>query len=371
MAENQPSNPPLIPRQINTKMTTLPSSSGAIRRLTRDLYNASGKLGFITRDELLIHLDLDEDEINEEDLDHLIPKIALHPSLPYDYMYIEPSSSGQLVNGLITTLSVLGQLQFDELYAASQRYSAYRSSGVVHPPREVLRAFLGADNRFRVSDSSWISVVRPTPVQLGRVQKWLIKTLREATGNVMKRAELLDLARQSGIAASSVGVYCSSERFFKPLGNGFVTLTGAYPSDDEIDLAALRERMLTVNSTVESYTVSENGRIICVEVLAGTDLCNQGYWCPREPLNSLIGGIKYDLRVDQQSVGTSSFLGSTSKNWQSVIRALDVLAGELLKISFDLETESALVEKTTKADDRVSNDGWESRGDVLDSPIEM
>lgn len=345
MAESH-SNPPVsTSQQAAARPPVLPSSTGAIKRLTRDLYFASGKLGFITRDELLIHLGLDEDEVNDDDLDQLIPKIALHPSLPYDYMYVEPSSSGQLANGLITTLSVLGPLHFDELYAASHRYCGYRSPGVVHPPREVLRAFLKADDRFQVATTGLISVVEPIPVQLGRVQQWLIAILRDATGNVMKRAELLDLARQSGISASSIGVYCTSERFFKPLGSGLVTLTGISPSDDEIELATLREKALTVSTTVDSYSVSENGRIVNVVVVAGTDLSNQGYWCPREPLNSLVGSIKYSISVNQQMTGMTSYFGSTSRNWSPSMKVLEAVPGDLLEFRFDLESASVSVKK--------------------------
>lgn len=304
----------------------------AINDIRREAYQFSGKIGFVIEENLKNHLlDIYKDW-DDSRFEAVKPLIAEKLNLPFGFIYIE-SRRSFFVSWTQNILSLQGDLHFDEYYEASARYAMYRLPGVVHPPRSVVREWLKADSRFILNDQDIVSIVDAIEVKLGETQQWLRDQIISSTGSIIHRAELMDKARKDGVNSTSIGLYCSYERYFKPVDTYCVTLTGMYPSQEFIDLAYMRANALAVETTIDHFEISKN--FVLVLLTAGNKICNEGYWSLNKALSSALGTKNFELRVDDQVVGRSSFFGTTSTSWTTALAALGVVPGDKLKISFD------------------------------------
>jgi len=260
------------------------------------------------------------------------PLIAEKLNLPFGYMYVESRNKSFFLSWTQNILSLHGDLQFDEYYEASARYCVYRLPGVVHPPRSVIREWLKVDSRFILDDQDMVSIVEVIEVKLGETQQWLWNQILSATGAVIHRAELMDKARESGVNSTSIGIYCSYEKYFKPVDTYCVTLTGMYPSQEFIDLAYMRANALSVETVIDHFEISKDNAIVLLT--AGSNACNQGFWSLNKALANSLGAKNFELRVDDQVVGRSSYFGPTTTSWTGAFAALGIVPGD--KIRFHL-----------------------------------
>ena len=314
----------------------------SISEMRREAYKFSGKIGFVIEENLRIHFSDLYKDWNDSKFDAAKPLIAEKLNLPFGYMYVESRSKSYFLSWTQNILSLQGDLHFDEYFEASARYGLYRLKGVVHPPRSVVREWLKIDSRFILNDEDVVGIVEPIEVKLGETQQWLRDQIISSTGSIIHRAELMDKARESGINSTSIGIYCSYERYFKPVDTYCVTLTGVYPSQEFIDLAYVRANALAVETTIDHFKISKF--FVLVLLTAGSKICNQGYWYMGKALMSALGNRNFELMVDGQVVGRSGWFGSTTTSWTAALAALGVVPGDKLKISFDTKLLIASVE---------------------------
>ena len=319
----------------------------SIGEMRREAYRFSGKIGFVIEENLRTHFFEVYKVLNDSKFDEVKPLIAEKLNLPFGYMYVESRNKSFFLSWTQNILSLQGDLHFDEYFEASSRYCLFRLPGVVHPPRSVVREWLKIDSRFILDDQEVVSIVEPIEVNLGETQQWLRDEIISSTGFVIHRAELMDKARESRINSTSIGLYCSYERYFKPIDIYCVTLTGMYPSQEFIDLAYMRANALIVETTIDDFKISKN--FVIVLVTAGSNMCNQGFWSLNKALTSALGTRNFELSVDGQVVGRSSFFGTTTTQWTSALALLGVVPGDKLKISFDTELTTGSIELLTDA----------------------
>ena len=315
----------------------------SIKDIRREAYQFSGKIGFVIEENLKTHfLDVYKDW-DDSKFEAVKPLIAEKLNLPFGFMYVESRNKSFFLSWTQNILSLQGDLRFDEYYEASARYCIYRLPGVVHPPRSVIREWLKADSRFTLNDQDIVGIVEAIEVKIGETQQWLRDQILSATGAVIHRAELMDKARVSGINSTSIGIYCSYERYFKPVDSYCVTLTGMYPSQEFIDLAYMRANVLIVETIIDHFEISKDHVIVLLT--AGSNICNQGFWSLNKPLANAIGAKNFELRADDHVVGRSSFFGTTTTSWTSALAALGIVPGDKLKISFDTKLLVASVDR--------------------------
>lgn len=315
----------------------------SIKDIRREAYQFSGKIGFVIEENLKTHLLDVYKDWDDSKFEAVKPLIAEKLNLPFGFMYVESRNKSFFLSWTQNILSLQGDLRFDEYYEASARYCVYRLPGVVHPPRSVIREWLKADSRFTLNDQDIVGIVEAIEVKIGEIQQWLRDQILSATGAVIHRAELMDKARVSGINSTSIGIYCSYERYFKPVDSYCVTLTGMYPSQEFIDLAYMRANVLIVETIIDHFEISKDHVIVLLT--AGSNMCNQGFWSLNKPLANAIGAKNFELRADDHVVGRSSFFGTTTTSWTSALAALGIVPGDKLKISFDTKLLVASVER--------------------------
>ena len=326
----------------------------SISEMQREAYKFSGKIGFVIEENLQTHFNAIYENFDDARFSQVKPLIADKVDLPHGYLYVEPRSKTFFLSWTQNIFSLLGDLYFDEYFEASQRYCSYRLPGVVHPSRSVIRAWLESDERFIINEQGIVSIIEPVEVKLGLTQEWLLDEITSATGCVVHRAELMDRARGAGINAVSIGVYCSFERYFKPLDTYCVTLTGMYPAKEFIDLAYMRADNLRIETVIECFEFLEN--LVTVEVTAGSNMCNQGFWSLNKSLETAVGARNFELVVDGATVGRSTYFGSTATGWTSALAALGAVPGDRVKIEFNTKLLVASLELFRDVSDFVDSD---------------
>lgn len=329
-------------QNVNTSKAAQSEFGQSIVEMRRMAYQFSGKIGFVIEENLQSHFDEVYGNFDDLKFGQVKPLIVDSVDLPHGYIYVESRSKSFFLSWTQNILSLQGDLQFDEFFEASNRYCSYRLPGVVHPPRAVIRAWFEGDKRFTLFENGDVGIIEPCEVELGDVQIWLRDEIISSTGCVMHRAELMDRAREAGVNSTSIGIYCSYERYFKPVDAYCVTLTGVYPIQESIDLAYMRANGIKIETKIHSFEIAN--RRVNVFITAGSNLCNQGFWSFTRALKAVVGASNFDLIVDGENVGRSTYFGSTSTAWTSALAALGVVPGDKIKIVFDNETLKATLE---------------------------
>lgn len=330
-------------QNISTSQVQHAEFGRSINDIRREAYQFSGKIGFVIEENLRTHFLNVYKDWDDSKFEAVKPLIAEKLNLPFGFMYVESRNKSFFLSWTQNILSLQGDLHFDEFYEASARYCVFRLPGVVHPPRSVVREWLKVDSRFTLNDQDYVSIIEPIAVKLGEIQQWLRDQILSATGAVIHRAELMDKAREFGVNSVSIGLYCSYERYFKPVDTYCVTLTGMYPGQEFIDLAYMRANALSVETTIDHSEISRDQVIVLLT--AGSNICNQGFWSLNKTLANSLGGKNFELRADGEVVGRSGFFGTTTTSWTSALAALGVVPGDKLKISFDTISLVASVER--------------------------
>ena len=329
-------------QNISTSKAAQSEFGQSIVEMRRTAYQFSGKIGFVIEENLQSHFNEVYGNFDDLKFGKVKKLIADVVDLPHGYIYVESKSKSAFSSWTQNILSLQGDLQFDEFFAASNRYCPYKLPGVVHPPRAVIRAWFERDKRFTLNENGDVGIFEPCEVELSEVQRWLRDEIIASTGCVVHRAELMNRAREAGINSISIGIYCSYERYFKPVDTYCVTLTGVFPTQEAIDLAYMRANSLKIDTTIDSYEITN--RFVSVFVTAGSKMCNQGFWTLSKPLEAVVGSNQFDLMVEGENVGRSSNFGPTTTAWTSALAALGVVPGDKIKIVFDSESLKATLE---------------------------
>jgi hypothetical protein len=127
-----------------------------------------------------------------------------------------------------------------------------------------------------------------------------------------------------------------------------------YPTKEFIDLAYMRAANLKVETVIEDFKVEQD--LVTVEVTAGSNMCNQGFWSLNKPLETAVGARNFELVVDGAPVGRSTYFGSTATGWTSALAALGVVPGDKVKIEFNTKLLIASLEMQRDISDLDDSD---------------
>jgi len=331
---------------LEKKLEELDFSS---HKLLAEAYRATGKIGFIQRSDLMIHLQHFDSKFNEDLGNQVINHVAKYSNLVNNYIYIETNDSNFFISCARRILSLQGALNFEEFYLTISRYLLFRFPDAFFPARSVVRDFLLQDDRFSFHEEI-VGIINSVVVDLGENMEWLRNRIISSVGLVIHKAELLNIAREQGINATTVQMYSGGfAPYFKTIEKYYVTLVGHYPSPDFILLAKTRAASIRVETKILKWAVKTTK--LEVSLIAGSDLCNGGWWSPKKPMSALISEKRFEMYVDGKGCGVSSYFGGTSTSWNSGISALQVVPGENLLLSFDLSKESVSLSRVSVTED--------------------
>lgn len=305
--------------------------SHEIRRVA---YLSSERVGFVTEELLRERLVEDFPNLGDTLIEDVLTEFIKVRDLPLGYAYVEGTERSFFVNETIRLLGLRGRLQFEELYQAASRFYRFRVSGYVFPPRAVIRDFLDRDDRFWFEDEK-VDLVDPTPHQLTGVQLWVEDQIREATGSVVYRATLWDLARRDGIKPGTLTVYFGYSLYFKPTGRGCLTLTGSFPSEEVIDIAVAKGSVIRVSPRLLNWKV-ESGSVL-VDLELGTETVDNGVFSPPAAVRRLIQPTAFRVLVDGVQRGNVRWSGNILYGLSTSLSARGCAPGDHLRLQFDVE----------------------------------
>jgi hypothetical protein len=240
-------------------------------------------------------------------------------------------------------------LTFEEFYLTISRYFSGRSPETIFPARSVIRDFLLQDERFSVREEI-VGIIDSIAVDLGKNMEWLRNKIIASVGLVIHKSELLNAAREEGFNATTVQMYSGGYApYFKTIEKYYVTLVGSFPSSDFILLAKTRAASIRIETSILDW--STKNKKLEVSMIAGSDLCNGGWWSPERTMVALIGEKKFEMYVDGESCGVTNYFGGTSTSWNSGINALRLVPGENLLLSFDLLNERVNLSRDSVTED--------------------
>jgi hypothetical protein len=319
------------------------------RQLRAEAYRASGKIGFIQRSVLMNHIQHINSKFDDELCNQIIDHVAKYSNLVNDYVYIETNDSNFVISCARRILSLQGNLSFEEFYLTISRYFAFRAPDAIFPARSVMRDFLLQDDRFFFREEV-VGIIYSVAVDLGKNMDWLRNRIISSVGHVIHKAELLNAAREEGINASTVQLYSIGfAPYFKTIEKHYVTLVGSFPSSDFVLLAKTRAASIRIETSIHDW--STKNKKLEVSMIAGSDLCNGGWWSPERTMLTFIGEKKFEMFVDGESCGVTNYFGGTSTSWNSGINALRLVPGENLLLSFDLLNERVNLSRDSVTED--------------------
>lgn len=270
---------------------------------------------------------------------------AIHRfELPDDYLYFENSAGSSYFSGAVSrVLGITGRIQLEELYQAAARHAQYRLPHQIFPPRTVVRALLSQDTRYIVEDD-FVVLISPPEVTLDGVAGWMYSTISEAPGRVIYRPELLDKARRAGHNGSSVQVFMIRHELFKTCGRNCVTVTGVFPTENEIEIAHARGQSVRVSTKA---TWRPKGNTFVIELVAGTDLCDGGLLTLDKSLVNMFGGRRLKIFVSRSHHGHVGWSKGTTTGWATAMRQASVAPGDQVEITLDSSRGTARVKKVS------------------------
>ena len=303
-------------------------------------YLTSKRIGLVQRDLAAENIADEFVGVPVELIGEAISHVATHNDLPFGYVLIENQGSCFLVNELQSVLSKNGALSLSELYEAMVRRFKFKASGQIFPPKRVVDAFLLEDERFIVENDE-VRLTNPTNKHIGDCFEWMWQEIARAPGLVMHRTELLQRGRESGHNTSTLGVYFSYSSYFKPLGDGCVTLTGCSPKGEDVAFAKARGSNISVPTKFLSWT--SHGSLIEVRVQVGSYLLDTGLLVIPVACRRIIGGRTFAIFWGEESRGNAGWSSSTSFGWSSVLSFGSIVPGDEVTLSFDLNTSRVFV----------------------------
>ena len=312
--------------------------------IRRAAYWSSDRVGFVAEELLRERLAEDFPNLGDTLIEDVLTEFIKVRDLPLGYAYVEGTERSFFVNDTIRLLGLRGRLQFEELYQAVSRFYRVRVPSYVFPPRAVIRDFLDRYDRFWFEDEE-VDLVDPTPHLLTGVQLWVENQIREATGNVVHRATLWDLARRDGIKPGTLTVYFGYSLYFKPTGRGCLTLTGSSPSEEVIDIAVAKGSAIRVPPRLLNWKV-ESGSIL-IDLELGTETVDNGLFSPPAAVRRLIQPATFRVLVDGIQRGNVGWSGNILYGLSTSLSARGCAPGDHLRLQFDIETrELTFVELT-------------------------
>lgn len=304
-----------------------------LHELRRVAYRSSERVGFVPEEILKDRLQNEFPSLDTSMLNDVLATLISIRDLPHGYVYVEGAERSFFTNDVVRLLGLRGRLPFDEVYAAASRFYRVRVPGYVFPPRAVIREFFQRDDRFWI-ESETVDLVEPTPHHLFGVQLWVEERINEATGGVVHRSTLWDLARRDGISPGTLTVYFGYSLYFKPMGKGCLTHTGSFPGDEMIEIAAAKGSMIRVPTRLLGWKVEGSSVIVDLEV--GTETVDNGLFSPPATVRRLIQPTAFRVMTDGVQRGNVGWSGNILYGFSSGLFARGVAPGDHLRMVFDI-----------------------------------
>jgi len=326
------------PRQLDDDLNSLGIK---FSDLIRTAYEGSERLGFLTETELHHHIAEQYPVLVGDLFDEVITKIVVYENLPHGYVYVEQKNSTSYFKTWMTKLiRVVGALPLTEAYKAAERFCAVRIPRLVFPHKSVIEAFFQADPEFIVQDGT-VTLRELKPIELIGVEKWLQEQILNTSSSVISRTELYESARADGVRLGTLNVYASYSLYFKPCGQGCLTLTGVSPSESEIEIARIRGRAIRIK-TVRGDVEVVGGEVF-VSISVGNDLLDNGVFSSTKEIRDLLSGKNYRLVFENNTYGNCGWSGNAIFGFVGVLQAMSVQPGDEVKIAFDLQLGEAVL----------------------------
>lgn len=304
-----------------------------LHELRRVAYWSSERVGFVPEEILKDRLQDEFPSLDTSMLNDVVATLISIRDLPHGYVYVEGAERSFFTNDVVRLLGLRGRLPFEEVYAAASRFYRVRVPGYVFPPRAVIRDFFRRDERFWIEGET-VDLVEPTPHHLSGVQLWVEERINEATGGVVHRSTLWDLARRDGISPGTLTVYFGYSLYFKPTGKGCLTHTGSFPGDEMIEIAAAKGSMVRVPPRLLGWKVE--GAAVIVDLEVGTETVDNGLFSPPAAVRRLIQPIAFRVMTDGAQRGNVGWSGNILYGFSSGLFARGVAPGDHLRLVFDI-----------------------------------
>jgi hypothetical protein len=309
--------------------------------LIRTAFEGSDRLGFLTETELHHHIAEQYPTIVGDLFGEVISKLVVHGNLPHGYVYVEQKNSTSYFKTWMTKLiRVMGALPISEAYKAAERFCAVRIPRLVFPHKSVIEAFFRADPEFVIQDGM-VTLRELERIELIGVEKWLQTRILDTSSSVISKTELYESARADGIRLGTLNVYTSYSLYFKPCGQGCLTLTGVSPSETEIEIARIRGRAIRVKTVRGDVEVIDG--VVFVSLRVGNDLLDNGVFASTKEIRDLLSGRSYRLVFEKNTYGNCGWSGNAIFGFVGVLQAMSVQPGDEVKVAFDLQLGEAVM----------------------------
>jgi hypothetical protein len=302
-------------------------------------YDLSGKFGFIRQDDLVIGLGHLLPSLAENELLALAFDLGGRHSLPRGYLFLHASHRTWVTSRIINLLCHLQSVSVDDLHAALERSRVFQKRPPM-PPKEVLKAFLNHDGRFKLNDDQ-VALRRHRARALRGAFAWIASRISESGLQTIHRTVLLAEARKAGVNGSTVSVYCSYSLLFKPVGRGCIALTGTYPTADAVETANAAARAIRVNTRLLDWQMEPDGPVI--RLRAGNDMVDSGIVTLRKEIRQFLRGRDLTVVSGAGEHGHARISGAVIYGLISVCSSLGIVPGDVVRFTVRLSSNQLLV----------------------------
>ena len=315
------------------------------REVRRFAYGESENTGFITREELRHHVGNRFPVLIGEMFEEIIDGLVVMDGLPYGYVYLENSWGSSVKRWLVGLLSALGPQTFEESYRAMERHHKARRSGLVFPPRAVIKEFMVRDPGFWFADDV-VGLTDGASRELSGVERWVQDTICGCSGQVIHRTELWSKARDNNVKGGTLNMYSGYSLYFKPMSGGLLTMTGMVPAEVMCELA--RQRASAIRVPTRRGVPSITGGIVSIPVEVGNDLLDGGVFSSTMEIRKMLAGQKYKALAAGKQFGNINWSHNQMTGFTGVLRELGVQPGDQVLFVFSVVDGEMTAELATE-----------------------
>lgn len=231
-----------------------------------------------------------------------------------DFAIAGPSDSTAIINSISTQLAVRSPLNIEQIQTGVRKRAVQLQAQDILPDTETLKSLLEADPNFNVDSEGNVSG-RIRLLEDDSVQGWLVSQLRNSPGEVQSKAELLRLAIADGLSLNSVTTYFLTSPICRSLGDGYISLVGASPNQNDIDFVeSVAAASYVANQIVDYKQLYEPPRIK-VRFLFSTPFLISGVIPIDKTLSSLLGKATRSLNCCEKFSSRAQINVSHGSNW--------------------------------------------------------
>lgn len=255
--------------------------------------------------------------------------------------------AGSFVRVSLRMLAVTSPLPVDSLHDGLRRQNAFRRLPPP-PPVPVLAAVYGCHPSFEVQPDGRVAPVEPVDLaEVGPLNQRIVEILRAAPGGVLARPDLLDACHRAELNLTSVNLYTTYSECVERVGPALFAPRGAtVTAPDGPPRTAARR-----SPDHAAFGRTPDGRPWLVARVTSSTWANGVVHIPAGLRPDVEGRRFLCETADGSLMNTLGVDGhGNSWGWTGFLRRAGVQPGQLVRATFDLEAETALLESVTPAD---------------------